>query len=193
MSPVSKKPQNKYASRAGEKLEFALNEFGLDIKNSTCLDLGSSTGGFVDCLLSFGAKKIYSVDVSYGELAWKLRNDQRVVVMERTNAMHVSLPEKVELVTIDCGWTKQKLVLPTAINNLKKEGSIVSLIKPHYEAASFMVKKGKLEEKYVDQVLEEVKNEIEKLGLQVVSLIKSPIEGARAKNEEFLALIKLAH
>src|SRR3989338_3621008 len=96
-----------YVSRAGNKLEFALTNFSLNIKNKVCADFGSSTGGFVDCLLKFGAGKIYSVDTAYGELDWKLRNDPKVKVLERTNAIHVTLLEKADLITIDAGWTKQ--------------------------------------------------------------------------------------
>src|SRR3990167_6056243 len=103
---------NRYVSRAGEKLQFALDKFKISVKDLMCADFGSSTGGFVDCLLQNGAKKVYSVDTAYGELAWNLRNDPRVVVIERTNAMYLeSLPEKVDLITIDAGWTKLELVL----------------------------------------------------------------------------------
>src|SRR3989344_8494735 len=111
--------QQQFVSRAGEKLQHALSIFDISVKNKIVADFGSSTGGFVDCLLQNGAQKVYSVDVSYGELAWKLRNDQRVVVMERTNAMHVTLPEKMDFITIDVGWTRQKLILPNVFANLK--------------------------------------------------------------------------
>src|SRR3972149_4621732 len=101
-----------FVSRAGEKLQFALDQFKISVMDLTVADFGSSTGGFVDCLLQNGAKKVYSVDTAYGELAWKLRNDSRVVVMERMNAMHVVLPEKVDFITVDTSWTKQKNILP---------------------------------------------------------------------------------
>src|SRR5579859_6656968 len=123
-----------YVSRAGGKLEFALQEFNISVKDLVVADFGSSTGGFVDCLRQNGAKKVYAVETGYGTLDWKLRNDPRVVVMERTNAMHVDLPEKVDLVTIDTSWTKQKNILPNALHNLKPGKQIISLIKPHYEA-----------------------------------------------------------
>ena len=123
---------DKFASRAGEKLQFALDKFEIIVHDLIAADFGSSTGGFVDCLLQNGIKKVYSVDTSYGELAWKLRNDPKVIVMERTNAMHVVLPEKTDFISIDTGWTKQKMVLPNAINNLKPNGRIITLIKPHY-------------------------------------------------------------
>src|ERR1051325_6264535 len=95
-----------FVSRAGIKLEHALNTFGLDVSGLTCADLGSNAGGFVDCLLRRGAAKVYAIDTGYGALDWKLRKDARVVVMERTNAMHATLPEKVAVVTIDVAWTK---------------------------------------------------------------------------------------
>ena len=98
-----------FVSRGGEKLQAALDQFKIEVKGKIVLDVGSSTGGFVDCLLQSGAAKVYALDTAYGELAWKLRNDQRVVVMERTNILHLeSLPEQVDMVTIDAGWIGNK-------------------------------------------------------------------------------------
>lgn len=179
-----------FVSRAGEKLQFALDNFNISLKGLTVADFGSSTGGFVDCLLSNGSKLVYSIDTSYGELAWKLRNDKKVVVLERTNAMHVLLPEKMDLITIDTSWTKQILTIPNALNNLKEDGIIISLIKPHYEAPKEYLEKGKLKEEKIDQVLEKVENDIIAEGAKILKLIKSPIEGEKGKNKEFLALIK---
>ncbi len=180
---------DKYASRAGLKLEFALEKFKVNVSGLYVADFGSSTGGFVDCLLQHGAAKVYSVDTSYGELAWKLRNDPRVVVIERTNAMHVTLPEKVDFISIDTGWTKQKLIIPNALANLKPDGTIISLIKPHYEAPREYLIKGKLMEEKIAEVLEFVKKDIEKLGVKIIDIIESPIEGAKGKNKEYLAWI----
>src|SRR6476661_4233739 len=101
-----------FISRAGTKLDHALATFAVDVNARTCADFGSNVGGFVDCLLQRGAAKVYSIDTGYGALDWKLRNDARVIVMERTNAIHVQLPEPVELITIDVAWTKQKHILP---------------------------------------------------------------------------------
>lgn len=179
----------KFVSRAGEKLQHALTTFDISVKDKICGDFGSSTGGFVDCLLQNGASKVYSVDTSYGELAWTLRNDSRVVVMERTNAMHVQLPEKVEVLTIDTGWTKQEKVITNALNNLKDDGIVISLIKPHYEAPRQYLQKGKLKEEHIEEVLEKVKNDIEGLGGKVVEITESPIEGKKGDNKEYLALI----
>jgi 23S rRNA (cytidine1920-2'-O)/16S rRNA (cytidine1409-2'-O)-methyltransferase len=178
-----------FVSRAGEKLQFALTSFKISVKDKTCADFGCSTGGFTDCLLQNGAKKVYSVDTAYGELAWNLRKDSKVVVLERTNAMHVVLPEKVDFISIDTGWTRQSLILPNALTNLKPGGQIVSLIKPHYEAEKSMLRKGRLADEFIDQVLQKVKNDIENAGGKVVDLIESPILGEKGKNRECLALI----
>src|SRR2546427_9082895 len=103
-----------FVSRAGHKLEHALATFAIDVSGKVCADLGSNTGGFVDCLLARGAAKVYAIDTGYGALDWKLRKDSRVVVMERTNAMHATPSEKVAIVTIDVAWTKQRHILPAA-------------------------------------------------------------------------------
>lgn len=178
-----------FVSRAGEKLQFALKSFDISVQGLICADFGSSTGGFVDCLLQNGASKVYAVEVGYGTLDWKLRNDPKVVVLERTNAMHVKLPEKVDLITIDVGWTKQRLVLPSAFRNLKKGGIVISLVKPHYEAPK-LVKKGKLPPEKLEEVLTEAKNEIQAAGGEVIAIAESPILGGKAENVEYLAHIK---
>jgi len=176
-----------FVSRAGEKLDFALDKFAVDVNGKICADFGASTGGFTDCLLGRGAKKVYSVDTAYGEFAWKLRNDPRVVVMERTNAMHVSLPEKVDFICVDTGWTKQKAILPNVFANLKPKGIVVSLIKPHYE-----VGKARLGDDEVDEILKKVKSDVVQVGGRVEKLVESPLLGGKGKNREFLALIKPA-
>ncbi len=116
---MTQQPGSAFVSRGGEKLAAALDHFDMDVGGLCCADLGSHVGGFVDCLLQRGAAKVFSVDTSYGTLAWKLRKDDRVVVMERTNAMHVELPEPVDLVTIDVGWTPQAKVLPNVARLLR--------------------------------------------------------------------------
>lgn len=179
----------KFVSRAGEKLQFALKSFNISVKDLICADFGASTGGFTDCLLQHGAKKVYAVEVGYGTIDWKLRNDPRVVVMERTNAIHVVLPEKVDFISVDTGWTKQKIIIPNALNNLKSSGKIISLIKPHYEAEPRFIHKGKLMDEFVDQVIKQTENDLADIGANVESLIKSPIVGKKGGNIEFLALI----
>src|SRR5215211_6983390 len=139
-----------FVSRAGQKLEHALATFQLDVANKVCADLGSNTGGFVDCLLQRGAAKVYAIDTGYGALDWRLRKDGRVVVMERTNAMHAELPEPVSLVTIDVAWTRQRHILPAARRMVRPDGSVVTLIKPHYEAERSQLKKGILPEDAVE-------------------------------------------
>lgn len=210
-----------FVSRGGIKLQAALDNFQIDVKEKTVLDVGSSTGGFVDCLLKNGASKVYSVDTSYGELAWKLRNNPKVVVMERTNILHLdslsnSHPEdssegslglsqnksgdssanyrndseKVDLVTIDAGWTKLELSLPIVKKFLKPEGRIIALLKPHYEAEKRQLQKGVLKEEFLEEVKEKVLQKIKDLGFKVEEVIDSPIQGG-AGNIEFLVLIKL--
>src|SRR6476659_10241523 len=115
-----------FVSRAGQKLEHALASFGIDVKGLTCADLGCSTGGFTDCLLERGAAKVYAIDTGYGVLDWKLRKDPRVVVMERTNAMHAVLPEPVPVVTIDVAWTKQRHILPAARRMVGDDALVVT-------------------------------------------------------------------
>src|SRR3954463_630831 len=114
-----------FVSRAGQKLDHALAHFNLDVSGKTCADLGSNTGGFVDVLLQRGAAKVYAIDTGYGVLAWKLRKDPRVIVMERTNAMHVDLPEPITVVTIDVAWTKQRHILPAARKMIRADGHCV--------------------------------------------------------------------
>jgi 23S rRNA (cytidine1920-2'-O)/16S rRNA (cytidine1409-2'-O)-methyltransferase len=178
-----------FASRAGQKLDHALNVFGVDVAGLTCADLGSNVGGFVDCLLQRGAAKVYAVEKGYGVLEYRLRKDARVVVMERTNAMHVTLAEAVSLVTIDVAWTRQRNILPAARKILKPEGRVITLIKPHYEAAAGLLKKGILPEAEVDGVVRIVEEEIAKAGFIVQERTRSPIVGSGG-NVEVLAILR---
>lgn len=177
-----------YASRSGLKLAAALDAFGIRPAGWTCADFGSNVGGFVDCLLRRGATRVYAIDTGYGVLAWTLRKDSRVVVMERTNAMHVSLPERADLVTIDVAWTPQHLILPGAARQLRPGGCIVTLIKPHYEADKSLLEKGVLPAAFAERVLDETCRRIADIGLQVRRTVASPIEGAKG-NVEYLALV----
>lgn len=179
-----------FASRAGEKLEHAIQEFTVDVTNKICADFGSSVGGFVDCLLQHGATKVYAVETGYGQLAWKLRQDHRVIVMERTNAMHVSLPEKADLITNDTSWTKQKNIIPNILRNLKPGGEIITLIKPHYEADKQLLHKGVLPQSVAESVAKETLHELQSMGLEVIGFTKSPILGGKGGNTEFLAYLK---
>lgn len=178
-----------FVSRAGQKLDHALSEFAIDVAGLVCADLGSNTGGFVDCLLQRGACKIYSIDTGYGALDWKLRNDPRVIVMERTNAMHVELPEKVAIVTIDVAWTKQRHILPAARRMLKDDGVVVSLIKPHYEAPPALLRRGILPPEQVAAVVGGIESDVRDAGLELVALTRSPIKGAKGNIEMLAHLI----
>jgi 23S rRNA (cytidine1920-2'-O)/16S rRNA (cytidine1409-2'-O)-methyltransferase len=175
-----------FVSRAGQKLDHALASFGIDVAGLVCADLGSNTGGFVDCLLQRGAAKVYAIDTGYGVLDWKLRKDPRVVVMERTNAMHAELPEPVALVTIDVAWTRQRHILPAARRMLIDGGTVVTLIKPHYEAERSQLVQGVLPEAEVDGVVERVTADIRGAGFEVLQTVRSPILGAKG-NAEVLA------
>ena len=179
-----------FVSRAGEKLDHALTTFALDVSQWVCADLGSNVGGFVDCLLQRGAAKVYAVETGYGVVDWKLRKDPRVVVMERTNAMHVTLPEAVDWVSIDVAWTKQKHILPSAMKLLKPgTGRVITLIKPHYEADPSLLKQGILPAEAIDAVVTDVIKQITQAGFEVLSTVTSPILGAKG-NTEILALLK---
>ncbi|MBI3103527.1 hypothetical protein HYZ05_01170 [Candidatus Daviesbacteria bacterium] len=208
---------DQFVSRGGEKLQAAIENWKLNLENLTCLDVGSSTGGFVDCLLQNGAKKVYALDTAYGELAWKLRNDERVVVMERVNILHLeSLPSsvmarsiatkqsrkeittlpvvarndnvRVDLITIDAGWTKLELVLPVVKKFLKPGGTIIALVKPHYEADKKLLVKGVLTPEIAEQVKNEVLKWLQVLGFRLQGEMESPILGGGG-NKEYLLLI----
>lgn len=181
--------QKGFASRAGEKLAYALETFHIDVTDKICADFGSSVGGFVDCLLQNNAQKVYAIDTGYGELAWKLRQNPKVVVMERTNAMHVSLPVPVDIITNDTSWTKQKNILPNILKNIKKDGTIISLIKPHYEADKRLLKKGVLDEETARDIANYVLDQVQILGLVVKGFIQSPLVGGKGGNSEFLAYL----
>jgi len=183
-------PDKPYVTRAGLKLAAALDAFGVDPAGAVCADLGCNVGGFVDCLLRRGASRVYAIDTGYGVLAWSLRKDPRVVVMERTNAMHVQLPEPVDLVTIDVAWTPQVKILPNASRLLRPGGRIISLIKPHYEADKSLLHSGVLAPEDARRVLDETIAHIGESGLHVAGTIESPIAGNKG-NLEFLALIQV--
>lgn len=178
-----------FVSRAGAKLEHALNVFSIDVAGLVCADLGCNVGGFTDCLLQRGAAKVYAVDTGYGALDWKLRKDPRVVVRERTNAMHVELAERVAFVCIDVAWTRQKRILPAARRIVADGGTVVSLIKPHYEADKGWLVKGVLPPARVDEVVEAVKQDIADAGFELVNLTRSPILGGEG-NAEVLAQLR---
>lgn len=181
----------RFVSRGGEKLEAALLAFGLDdLKDRICVDVGASTGGFTDCLLQHGAAKVYAVDVGYGELHWKLRNHPRVVVMERTNARYVTgFSEPISLVTIDASFISLRILLPVVQGWLDhKNGEIVALIKPQFEAGRAEVSRGGgvIHDPLIHRrVLEEILDFALGQGYAVRGLIRSPLKGPKG-NTEFL-------
>jgi len=181
----------RYVSRGGEKLEAALDKFLIDVAELTCADVGASTGGFTDCLLQHGAKKVYAVDVGKGLLDWKLRQDGRVEVMEETNARYVvKLAESVDLVTIDASFISLKVLLPVVKGwFVDKGGQVIALIKPQFEAGRKVVSKGKgvvRDPEVHRQVLEDVLGFAKKEGYGVSGLVRSPLMGPKG-NTEFLA------
>jgi 23S rRNA (cytidine1920-2'-O)/16S rRNA (cytidine1409-2'-O)-methyltransferase len=178
----------RFVSRGGEKLEAALVRFDLDVAGVVAADVGASTGGFTDCLLQRGACRIYAIDVGYGQLAWQLRNDPRVIVMERTNARHLhSLPEMVGLVTADVSFISLGLILPMAVRWLRPGGQVVTLIKPQFEAGRREVGKGGVvrDPAVHRRVLERVLDIAAGLDLGLRGLMPSPLRGP-AGNVEFL-------
>jgi 23S rRNA (cytidine1920-2'-O)/16S rRNA (cytidine1409-2'-O)-methyltransferase len=178
-----------YASRGGFKLAAALEAFGLDVRGRTVADVGASTGGFTDCLLQQGAARVYAIDVGYGQLAWKLQQDPRVVVMDRTNARYVeALAEPVDLVTIDASFISLKLILPAVTGWLRDGGQIVALIKPQFEAGPEQVGKGGVVRDPVIHrvVLKDLAAWAAARGIGLSGMIRSPITGP-AGNVEFLA------
>lgn len=177
-----------FVSRGGLKLDHALTAFAVDVAGLVCADLGCSTGGFTDCLLKRGAAKVYAVDTGYGVLDYTLRKDARVVVRERSNAMHVELPERVDFVTIDASWTRQHKLLPNVAKLLKPGGRVVTLVKPHYETDGKALRKGVLPAELVDGVVETVRERIVACGFIVDAITPSPILGGQG-NVEVLALL----
>jgi 23S rRNA (cytidine1920-2'-O)/16S rRNA (cytidine1409-2'-O)-methyltransferase len=177
-----------YAGRGGEKLAFALETFGVDPSGAVCADLGSHIGGFVDCWLRAGAAKVYSVDTCYGTLAWKLRQDPRVEVMERTNALHVEIPERVDFVSCDVGWTRQERILPKALSLVKPGGTVLSLLKPQYEAekkTEILRGKGRVRPEAIPSILARVGTLLRELGIPFRGPVETPFRGDKGGNPEF--------
>lgn len=182
-----------YVSRGGLKLKKAIETFSIDFYNKVVLDVGASTGGFTDCALKHGASKVYSVDVGYGQLAWSLRNDPRVVVMERTNARELKpdmFNEKLDIITMDVSFISVTKILPQFSGLIKENGLIITLIKPQFEAGKENVgKKGVVKDPKIHvAVIKNIIKEAEKSGLYAVKLDYSPIKGPEG-NIEFLLLL----
>ncbi len=181
-----KAPQ--FVSRGGLKLLAAIQTFNLQPSNKTVADFGCNVGGFTHCWLDKGASRVFAVDTAYGVLAWKLRRDPRVVVMERTNALHLIPPEKVSYVSIDAGWTRQALIIPAAVRWLidSPDAAIITLIKPHYESDIARRQKGVLTREQAESVCRDVIESMPSLGVRCRGVMESPIEGQKG-NTEYLA------
>lgn len=189
-----KKDDIPYVSRGGLKLEKALTHSGLDITGMTCLDIGASTGGFTDCLLKFGAGKVYAVDVGYGQMAWSLRQDDRVVVIERTNIRFMEydvIGESVDLITIDTSFISLKLVVPAAEKFMRPGTSILALIKPQFEAGKERIGKGGVVRDPVirQAIVNEMEYFFKERGYETGEVVVSPIKGPKG-NIEFILPMK---
>lgn len=186
---------SRYVSRGGEKLEAALDQFGIDVRGLTAIDVGASTGGFTDCLLQRGAARVYAVDVGYGQLAWKLRQDPRVVLLERTNIRHLTpdrLAEKPAFFTVDCSFISLRIVLPPLKALIAENAEGVVLVKPQFEAGKSQVGKGGVvrDDAIHQQVVSDVLETARLLGFSSEGVIESPLRGP-AGNKEFLAHLHL--
>ena len=183
---MSHHQHNTFASRAGLKLDHALESFKLDVANLICADFGCNVGGFTDCLLQHGASQVYAIDTGYGVLDYRLRMNDRVEVLERTNVMHATPRATVDLVTIDLGWTKQARSIPAALRWLKPEleGRIISLIKPHYELTADEQKQwlvdGTLDRERAEIVFNRALEGFSALGVKVIDHTISPITGGKS-------------
>ncbi|UCD74269.1 MAG: hypothetical protein JSV91_10810 [Phycisphaerales bacterium] len=209
---MAKSGEQPFVSRAGLKLDHALNEFKLDVTGFICADFGCNVGGFTDCLLQRGAKLVYAIDTGYGVLDYRLRTDDRVLVMERTNALHAQLPSPpgrvkkgsgvffrstkktpdpffgVDLVTIDLAWTVQRLAVPAALRWLKADGRIITLIKPHYELSEeekrSLLVDGRLDPAEAERVVQRVLDDMPGLGAAVIAHTLSPITGGKTSRKK---------
>lgn len=183
-----------YVSRGGLKLQAAIDHFHVSVKDKIAMDVGSSTGGFTDCLLQNGAKKVYCIDVGYGQLAWKLRQDPRVVLLEKTNIRYLQrerIPDEIDIATIDVSFISLLKVIPKVMEFLKRDAEVIALIKPQFEVGKREVGKGGIvrEEEKRLMVVEKIKNGLESLGLKTVGIMQSPIPGQKG-NIEYLIYLR---
>lgn len=188
------KARSRYVSRGGFKLEKALSEFAVDVNGKTALDIGASTGGFTDCLLAHGAAGVIAVDVGYGQLDWKLRNDSRVTVLEKTNIRYLdpdALPGRADLASIDVSFISLKLVLPRLKLLLMPRHEVIALIKPQFEVGKGQVGKGgvvRSSEEH-ERVIAAMKTAAIEQGYHVVGVVESPLLGPKG-NKEFLIYLR---
>jgi len=188
--------EHPYVSRGGIKLEGALRGFGVDPKDRVAMDIGASTGGFTDCLLQWGARRVYAVDVGYGQLAWKLRRDPRVVNLERRNIRSVKpheVGEEVDLVVIDTSFISVEKFLPNVVSMVREGGEVVALLKPQFEVGKGEVGKGGVvrDTRKHQQVLERISRFSESIGMKVRGVMESPLLGPKGNKEFFIYLEKI--
>ena len=181
---------NPFVGRGGLKLLHALERFSVDPKGRICMDVGASTGGFTHCLLQKGAERVYAIDVGYGQLAWELRNDPRVVVMERTNIRHLpkgAIADSPDLAVIDVSFISLRIVVPAVLNHLARPAEIVALVKPQFEVGKGEVGKGGIvrHPRLHARVIKELVQGFREMGLEITGVVPSPIRGAKG-NREFL-------
>ena len=184
-----------FVSRGGLKLQAALEAFKPPVRGAVCLDIGASTGGFTDCLLQYGALRVYAVDVGYGQLAWKLRQDHRVVSMERTNARHLQpgdFSEPIDIATVDAAFISLKLLVPAILPCLKTKAHLIALIKPQFEVGKGQVGKGGVvrDPQLHDVVIKALTTFFRSLQIEIRGLCPSPIHGPKG-NREFLIHLQL--
>lgn len=187
-------PPLPYVSRGGLKLEAALEHFQIDVAGKIAMDVGASTGGFTDCLLQRGAARVYAVDVGYGQMAWRLRNDSRVVMLERRNIRHLpaeAVPEPVDLATIDVSFISLEKVIPEITHRLKADGTLIALVKPQFEVGKGEVGKGGIvrDPEKQQKILDRICGKGKEWGLTVIGAISSPILGQKG-NKEFLVYFR---
>ncbi len=190
---IVKLDDNPFVSRGGLKLENALKDLPLSVKNLTCLDIGASTGGFSDCLLQNGAARVYAVDVGYGQFDWSLRQDPRVVVIERTNIRHMSyekINEKVDIVVADTSFISLKIVIPSAEKFMRHDTAVLALIKPQFEAGKENIGKGGVvrDVKIREAVIQDLKLFFTERGYKINKIIPSPVLGPKGNQEYIIAL-----
>ena len=184
----------KYVSRGGLKLEKAMTHFGITLEGKVCMDIGASTGGFTDCMLQNGAVKVYAVDVGYGELAWSLRNDPRVINMERTNIRYLTdeqIPEPIDFISVDVSFISLTLILPVVYRFLREGGSCACLVKPQFELGPHQTDKGvvrdpALRQQAVDKVLLFCQ---ERLGLECLGVVPAAVKGPKG-NQEYIVCLR---
>ncbi len=183
-----------YVSRGGLKLEAAIRHFNIYLKDKIAMDVGTSTGGFTDCMLQHGVKKVYCIDVGYGQIAWKLRQDNRIILLERTNIRYLNrerIMDDIDIATIDVSFISLKKVIPKVLEFLKDNGEIVALIKPQFEVGKGEVDKGGIVKDQIKRlrVIESLKEYFESLNLKTVGIIQSPISGQKG-NIEYLIYLR---